>query len=53
LYIYDEAGSIIGMAYRTNSYASGVFDYYIFTKNLQGDIIGIYDSFNDIRGTVK
>ena len=43
LYIYDEAGSIIGMAYRENSYASGVFDYYLFTKNLQGDIMGIYD----------
>ena len=44
LYIYDEAGSIIGMAYRTSSYVSGVFDYYLFTKNLQGDIIGIYDT---------
>ena len=43
LYIYDEAGSIIGMAYRENTYAAGVFDYYLFTKNLQGDIIGIYD----------
>ncbi|MBO5312838.1 MAG: RHS repeat protein, partial [Clostridia bacterium] len=44
LYIYDEAGSIIGMAYRTSSYASGVFDYYLFTKNLQGDILSIYDA---------
>ncbi|MBE6673891.1 MAG: hypothetical protein E7596_02155 [Ruminococcaceae bacterium] len=44
LYIYDESGSIIGMAYRTSSYTSGVFDYYLFTKNLQGDIIGIYDT---------
>ena len=44
LYIYDEVGSIIGMAYRESSYASGVFDYYLFTKNLQGDIIGIYNT---------
>ena len=43
LYIYDEMGSIIGMAYRESSYASGVFDYYLFTKNLQGDILSIYD----------
>lgn len=44
LYIYDEVGSIIGMAYRESSYASGTFDYYLFTKNLQGDIIGIYNT---------
>ena len=44
LYIYDELNSIIGMAYRTSSYEEGVFDYYLFTKNLQGDIVGIYDT---------
>ncbi len=44
LYIYDETGSIIGMAYRESSYASSVFDYYLFTKNLQGDILSIYDT---------
>ena len=44
LYVYDEAGSVMGMAYRESSYASGVFDYYLFTKNLQGDIISIYDT---------
>ena len=26
----------------TSSYAEGVFDYYFFEKNLQGDIIAIY-----------
>ena len=32
------------MAYRESSYASGVLDYYLFTKNLQGDILNIYDT---------
>ena len=34
----------MGMAYRESSYAVGVFDYYLFTKNLQGDIISIYNT---------
>ena len=40
-YIYDETGSIAGMRYRTSSYAAGVFDEYLFEKNLQGDIVGV------------
>ena len=43
LYIYDEAGSIIGMAYRDSTYARDTFDTYLFIKNLQGDITGIYN----------
>ena len=43
-YIYDESGAPIGMQYRTSNYASGVFDFFFFEKNVQGDIIGIYNS---------
>ncbi len=42
VYIYDETSSPIGFAYRNASYEQNDFDKYIFTKNLQGDIIGIY-----------
>ena len=50
-YFYDESGLPIGMAYRdgngktetTSNYTrENEFEYYLFTKNLQGDIIGIY-----------
>ena len=43
-YIYDESGSIAGMRYRTSSYAAGVFDEYYFEKNLQGDVVAIYNA---------
>ncbi len=49
VYIYDENGAPIGMAYRDDSIADSAneqddqFTYYLFTKNLQGDIIGIYN----------
>lgn len=43
VYLYDESASPIGLAYRTTAYADGEFDKYLFTKNLQGDIIGICD----------
>ena len=42
-YIYDETGAIAGMRYRTSSYSEGVFDEYLFEKNLQGDIVAIYN----------
>ena len=42
-FIYDEKNTPIGILYRENSYEEGKFDEYYFTKNLQGDIIGIYD----------
>ena len=44
IYLYDENGSPIGMKYRTRTYAQGVFDTFFFEKNLQGDVIGVYDS---------
>ena len=43
-YLYDENGAPIGLQYRTSNYASGVFDFFFFDKNLQGDIIGIYNA---------
>lgn len=44
MYIYDADGSPIGMQYRASSYAENVFDYYLFEKNLQGDIVAVYGS---------
>ena len=44
IYIYDEAGSPIGLMYRNSTYASGVYDSFFFEKNLQGDVIAVYDS---------
>ncbi len=32
------------MAYRNSSMSAGVFEYYIFEKNLQGDIVAVYDT---------
>ena len=53
VYIYDDTGSPIGMKYRTSAYAVGVFDTYFFEKNLQGDIIAIYDQYGSQIGTYK
>ena len=44
VYIYDATGSPIGMMYRTTSYAEGAFDIFWYEKNLQGDIIAIYNN---------
>ena len=43
IYLYDENGAPIGMRYRTPSMAKNVFQNYFFEKNLQGDIIGIWN----------
>ena len=51
IYIYDEAGSPIGLKYREPSYAEGVYNCYFFEKNLQGDIIAIYNSNGTKIGT--
>ena len=44
VYLYDEVGSPIGLMYRNNTYASSVYDSFFFEKNLQGDVIAVYDS---------
>ncbi len=50
IYLYDENGSPIGMKYRSQYYAEGVFDCYFFEKNLQGDIIAIYNAGGTMIG---
>lgn len=44
LFLYDASGSPIGMQYRKSSYAEGIWDTYYYEKNLQGDIIAIYNA---------
>ena len=51
IYLYDESGAPIGMQYRTNSYAANVFDTFHFEKNLQGDIIAVYNADGDRIGS--
>ena len=43
IYLYDSTGMPIGMMYRTASYAKGEFDVFWYEKNLQGDIVAIYN----------
>ena len=43
VYLYDASGSPIGMMYSTTSYAEGAFDVFWFDKNLQGDIVAVYN----------
>ena len=43
LYLYDADGSPIGMQSRNTSYGEGQFDTYWFEKNLQGDIVAVYN----------
>ena len=45
-YIYDAKG-VIGMVYRNHTMEDGVFEYYIFEKNLQGDIVAVYDEYRN------
>ena len=51
IYLYDENGAPIGIKYRTPSYAAEEFDYYFFEKNLQGDIVAIYNESGVKVGT--
>ena len=44
VYIYDGNNSPIGMMYRKNSYSAGVWDIFWFGRNLQGDIVAVYDN---------
>lgn len=44
VYLYDASGAPIGMMYRTTSYAINTFDVFWFEKNLQGDIVAVYNS---------
>ena len=42
-YIYD-ANSVIGMIYHNTTMAVSAFEYYFFEKNLQGDIVAVYNA---------
>ena len=44
VYLYDAEGSPIGMQYRNDTMSSGTFYTFWFEKNLQGDIIAVYNS---------
>ena len=44
MYMYDENGSPIGIKFRRGDYAQNEYDYFFFEKNLQGDIVAIYNS---------
>ena len=46
-YIYD-ANGVIGMIYHNTSMSVAEFEYYYFGKNLQGDIVTIYDIYGSI-----
>ena len=43
VYIYDADGSILGFQYRGANYFQNAWDTYFFEKNLQGDVVAIYD----------
>ena len=44
VYLYDSNGSPMGMQYRRSSMAEDVFYTFWFEKNLQGDIVAVYNS---------
>ncbi len=44
IYIYDENGSPIGVKHRNKNFAAEQLETYLFGKNLQGDIIEIYNT---------
>ena len=43
-FIYDEKGAPIALKFREKNAAAGVYQCYFFEKNLQGDIIAIYNA---------
>ena len=45
LYLRDETGAVVGLKYRTDSDAEGVYQCYFFEKNLQGDVVVIKEWF--------
>ena len=47
IYIYDDYGSVIGMQYRLTTYAEDVWDVYWFERNLQGDVVAVYNTVGE------
>ena len=44
VYLYDASGNPIGMQYRNTLYDMGAYDNFWFEKNLQGDIVAVYNA---------
>ena len=44
IYLYDADGSPIGMQYRNDTMSAGTFYTFWFEKNMQGDIVAVYNS---------
>ena len=44
VFLYDENGSPVGLQYRTADLAENAYHTFFFEKNLQGDIIAVYNS---------
>ena len=51
LYLYDETGAPFGLGYRNTSYEEGLYEYFFFEKNLQGDVIAIYNAYGTRAAT--
>ena len=43
LYVYGADGSVIGMMYHGASYSENQWDVFWFEKNMQGDIVAVYN----------
>ena len=44
IYVYDETGAPIAIKYRSSTYAQDVYDVFFLEKNLQGDVVAVYNS---------
>ena len=53
VYIYDAFDSPIGFKCRTSSYTADAWDIYWYGKNLQGDIVAIYNSAGTLLVTYE
>ena len=49
IYLYDASGSPIGMQYHSIYHAEDEWDVYWYEKNLQGDVVAVYDSDGTIH----
>ena len=49
VYIYDENGAPIGFMYRGADYGNGVWDIYAFEKNVQGDVVAVYNASTGVK----
>ena len=52
LYVYDETGAPIGMLYHQASYAEGVFNRYLFERDVFGNVIAVYDIESETKAKV-